>query len=148
MWLHVPSASLASAPVVADSTLGCDSLYQALARSATWREKSLPPASWRRALKRASWTTRLSGLTCSPSTLGHGAAAWIASLEVSPVSPSPTPASERERLTSATSGLPWPALYMRLRHPSPSLRMFPEYSATTTTKSDPSFKQWATTLRR
>ena len=61
MWLHVPASTLSrSALAGEDSTSGSDSLCQELASSATWRTKSLKPASWRTALKRESWATPLS----------------------------------------------------------------------------------------
>jgi hypothetical protein len=54
----------------------------------------MPPAFWRRAWKKVSWMRRLSGATLSDSTASRGAAAWIASLPVSPVRTSQTPANE------------------------------------------------------
>jgi hypothetical protein len=63
-------------------------LYQGLARSATWKGKSLPPASWRRACETNYWMRGLFGRTCEPSTAGHGVESWISSLAASRASPS------------------------------------------------------------
>lgn len=83
MWLHVPSRSSRSAPASADSILPSDSQFLALAQSATWRGKLMPPAFWRRKWRAAcgwGWMRRLSGLTLPDSTAAHGVASWIASL--------------------------------------------------------------------
>lgn len=149
MWLHVPTSVLsACAPEGEDLTSESDSLFQLLERSATWKEKSLRPAFWRRALKRAPWTTRLSGLTCSPSTAERGAAAWIASLEASPASRTHSPESDSESSTLETSGLPLPEWYSTLRQMSASSRTYRASWLTTGETYDPTYRPWATRLRR
>ena len=93
MWLHVPSAYL---PDVADSISPSPSLSQVLASSATWRGKSLRPASWRRVLRTELSTTPLSGLTCPPSMADAGVAQWISSWADFPALTSPSLASKPE----------------------------------------------------
>lgn len=115
MWLHVPkSPASPSAPASACSTKDCapDSITLAstIARSVTWKGKLMPLVFWRRACKRASWTARLSGLTSSPSTLQHGADAFISSLPVFPVSHTASPASAKDSATSVGYGPTLPAL--------------------------------------
>jgi len=80
-----------------------ESLCRKLAASATWRAKSLSPQSWRRALRKARWTTLLSGLTCDDSTVARGVARWMESLAVSLVRISPSLASEPESKGSAAA---------------------------------------------
>lgn len=149
MWLHVPKSALsACAPAVEDSIWDSSWLCRELERSATWREKSLNPPSWLRALKRASWTTRLSGLTCSPSTRGRGAAAFRESLAVSPASPTASPESDLESWTNATSGLPLPEWYASLRLRSASSRTYQASLLTTGESYDPTYRPWVTRLRK
>lgn len=66
----------------------------------------MQPRSLSRSWKRAAWMRRLSGLTCSPSTLDAGVAAWIASLPVSPASRTASPANAKASTTSGGSGPP------------------------------------------
>lgn len=146
MWLHVPTSAFAAE--AADSTLDSDSLCLTLAASATWKEKSLKPASWRRALSRAGWTTRLSGLTYSPSTLSRGVDVWLASLAVSLVSPTVTPESVLEKTTSGTFGLGSLSWYQRLRLAGSSLRTFQASLLTTTPTYDSTYRPWITRLMR
>jgi hypothetical protein len=148
VWLHIPRAFLASVPAAEDSISESDSLYQRLASSATWRETSLRPESWRRALSRAPWTMRLSGLTCSRSTAEAGAASWMASLAVSPASPTATQASASESLTSETSGPPSPDWYSMLRQRSASSRTYQASLLTTGETFDPTYRPWVTRLRK
>ncbi len=60
--------------------------------------------SLRTAWKRATWLTRLSGLTSAPSTLDAGAERWIASLRAFPVSRIPSPEAEKALMTRAGFG--------------------------------------------
>ena len=94
MWLHLPSTCCPCSPVSEDSTSPSDSLCQRLASSAMWRGKSQPPKSWRRVLRTARLTTRLSGLTCEHSTADRGVASWISSLAGSRARISPAPGRE------------------------------------------------------
>ena len=103
MWLHIPESCL-SVPASGCSTLAFDSPCPALGRSATWRGKSRPPRSWRRVCEMEAFTRLLSGLTSPRSVLELGALEWISSLEASPASHSPAPASARGSKTSDGSG--------------------------------------------
>lgn len=94
MWLYIPKAQLsqaisspetssASLPGAGALTWDCESLPLMLAAFATWRGKSLRPASWLRVLRTALSTTRLCGLTYPLSTVARGADLWMASLAAS-----------------------------------------------------------------
>jgi hypothetical protein len=98
MWLYIPCASSPSVPASACTTLDSEQCLL-LARSATSSGKHSPPRSWRAWWKQASWMRRLSGLTLPPSTLARFADEWIASLPVSPASPTPLPGSNSETMT-------------------------------------------------
>lgn len=119
LWLHVPSPSSPSVPASECSTLDSGQL-SLLERFATSSGKHSPPRSWSRSWKAASWIRRLSGLTCPPSTLAHGAAEWIASLPACPASPTAPRASKPGTRTgeagatgtdpSRTSSESWPSV--------------------------------------
>lgn len=109
MWLYVPQTSSPSAQASEDlnsaSALLSDCAAEALAESCTSRGKPLQPQAWSRQWKRGGFIRRLSGVTCSPSTLEHGVASFISSLREIPVRTIPSPESERER-TENDSSLP------------------------------------------
>lgn len=94
MWLHLPTESSNFAPEPECSESALKWRYRALARSATLRGKPLPPRSWYRAWKRATWLRRLSGLTLPHSTLDAGVERWIASCRAIPASQTALPESE------------------------------------------------------
>ena len=148
MWLHVPSTTSVSAPVPALSTQALDSLCLTLGRSATWREKSRRPAFWRRQLSKAGWLTRLSGLTCSPLTATDGVASWMGLLVVSRASLIPMPVSALENSTQEIFGLPLPEWYSTLRQHGRSLKMSQASFPTFGGSYDPTYRPWATRLRR
>ena len=151
MWLYLPagwSESSASAPVEADSTSGSDSLFQSLARSASWKTKSLPERSWRRVWKRETYLPRLFGLTYEPSTASRGVEQWISLWAGIPVSPLATLASASAPTTPATSGLTSPALLPRVSQISASSRTSALICRSDSTRSPETFKAWATELRR
>ena len=112
MWLHVPSAFLPDAERL---TSPSDLLCQILEQSATWRGSCLPPASWRRVLRKDLSTTPLFGLTSEPSTLARGVEAWIASLadSLARTSPSPVAVKELSKETEAGYGSNLPASFAR-----------------------------------
>ena len=148
MWLHVPSNMLASAQGAEDSTSESSWPLQTLAASCTWRGKLVRPPSWRRLLRKATWTMRLSGLTSSPSILDRGAAEWIGSLAVSPASRTAPPASGWATPTNATSGPSLRDWYTTLRQRSSSWRTFQASFSTIGESYDPTYRPWATRLRR
>jgi hypothetical protein len=108
MWYYLPSTSSASAPAAECSTA---------AFMRRWSEQASPlapfatssgtptqrPPSWP-GWKRRTWITRLSGLTCDPSTADAGADAFTASLPESPAKETASPGSDCSKTTRATSG--------------------------------------------
>lgn len=114
MWLYVPGMSCPSAPASPGSTSASSWLCRALARSASWRGKSLPSKSWHRILRRGGWMTRLSGRICKPSAASLGVASWIASLRESPAKVTRSPAGDSSKTTRAISGPPRGESYAQL----------------------------------
>ncbi len=98
-WLYVPSVC---APALVASTLASESLDPTRAASLSWRGKHQQPQAWSRAWKRGGFIRLLSGLTCEPSTLEHGAAQWIASFREIPVKETALP--ESGSASSTTDG--------------------------------------------
>lgn len=147
MWLYLPT-SCRSAQAEEVSTSGSDSLFQALERSATWKTKSRPAASWRRTWRTAVWTTRLFGQTYEPSTAQRGAEQWIRSLGVTPVSRSATQASASAPTIHVTSGPTSPGSWQQLSLDGASSRTSVLICDSEATRSSESFKAWATALRR
>ena len=93
-WLYVPNCGPSpSAPGLEDLTLASVWRCRTLARSATWRGKPLRPRAWLRQWKRGGFIRLLYGLTCEPSTLAHGADAWISSLRATRARETPSPES-------------------------------------------------------
>lgn len=87
MWLYLPESSFAQASGCSERAPELHSSFSGTNTEpfATWSAKPLLPASLSRLWKRESLIRRLSGLTCSPSTVQRGADEWIASLPVSRV---------------------------------------------------------------
>ena len=110
MWLVLPPSltSCPCAPESADSTSDSpplsNSAASALASSATWSGKPVPPPSWQRAWKKDRWTRLLSGATCEPSTAARGVESWTASLRATRASRSATRACAWATTIRATSG--------------------------------------------
>lgn len=112
MWLHVPTSLCSAAPEA--STWPSDSLCQMLSAYATWRTKSLPPASWRRVLKKEASMMRLSGLMCEPSQAQRSVEGWLESLADSRAPISALPAAKPESLErKAVSGSTTPVLFAK-----------------------------------
>lgn len=83
-WSFIPSSfSQAWACLEKDCEPGSDTWASRLAPSSTLSGKLTQPQSWRRGWKKAAWMRLLSGPTFAPSTLSHGVASWIASLQAS-----------------------------------------------------------------
>lgn len=99
MWLYLPLIPSPSALGSADSTLGSVWHCRTLARSVTWRGKQQPPRAWLRRWRQGGFIRLLSGLTCAPSTLAHGADAWISSLLATRAKAIALPESGLARLT-------------------------------------------------
>lgn len=117
VWLIVPSTSCPSAPASGHSTCPSPWRFRALARSASWRGKSMPPRAWLRAWRKAPWMRLLSGLTSPRSTLDLGVESWIASLRASRASPTPQPGGGLATPTSEPCG---PTSAGSSRSPSPA----------------------------
>src|SRR3990167_7840998 len=100
------------------------------------------------ALRTDGWIVPRSGLTSAPSTDARGEAESILSALGSPASPSPSPASGAALTTPATSG---PRSGESSPSPNPQLsfwKMCLEACRISTMSSCPSYKAWATPLRR
>ena len=147
MWIHLPTSCL-SAPGEAGSTSGSDLLFQTLEQSATWKTKSLRAASWRRAWKKASWTTRLFGQTYDPLMAQRGAESWIASLVATRASHSQLPESASEQPTHATSGLPYQLSFGTHNQSGASLKMSAHICDLDSLRSPETYMKWATKLRQ
>jgi len=102
-WVYIPQCSACS-PDTEGSKWASTELSEALERSAWWKGKPSPSATWSRRWKRAPWLRLLSGLTCPPSTAENGVIAFLCSLEVRPASHSAPPASDDTPTTSAGYG--------------------------------------------
>lgn len=98
-WLYVPNAT--SSPC-AQASGDLNSEYNSALHigerlaeaSATWRGKPQPPQAWLRRWKQGGFIRRLSGLTCSPSTLDLGVASFISSLLAIPARTTALPENE------------------------------------------------------
>lgn len=96
-WLYVPG--------LADSSEASELHSEAVsASSATSRGNPMQPQSWRRAWRTASWTRRLSGMTCAPSHAASCAESWISSLRGSLASRTASPANDAVPTMSDGSG--------------------------------------------
>lgn len=147
MWLYLPP-SCRSAPAAEDSTSGSDLLFQMLERSATWKTKSRPAASWRRVWKTAGWTTRLFGLTYEPSMAQRGVESWISSLLATRASRSATPAVNLAPPTLAISGPTCDESWEKFNRESASSRTSALICDSDSVKSPATFTRWAIELRR
>jgi hypothetical protein len=105
VWIYLPeSTSSLSAPVLPASISASDWRFQALARSATWRETRMQSRRWCRLWKQKRWMRRLCGVMSNPSTADDGAARWIASLRATRASHSAQPGSASASRIPGISG--------------------------------------------
>jgi hypothetical protein len=74
------ATSSRSAPVAEASMTASSWHFEALAQSATWREKRLPSKRWFHAWRKAAWMQHLCSRMPLPSTAEAGVAAFMASL--------------------------------------------------------------------
>lgn len=127
MWLYLPKTISPCLVGLEDSTSPSSSLFQRLAVSAMWRQKFLQPRIWRLVLRKVRWMTRLSGLTCEPSTAERGVALLMESLRASRAQTTPSPASELESLESTdNSGTTYTAALARFDPTGSIWRTCPE----------------------
>lgn len=88
MWLYVPNlppktssaCAQASEASNSESSLHSTPSERLAEGSVTWRGKQQQPQAWSRRWKQGGFIRRLSGLTCSLSTLDRGVASFISSL--------------------------------------------------------------------
>jgi len=100
-WLYVPGLECSTKDYEPDLS----SLASPTAPRVTSKGKLLQPRSLLSSWRRNAWMKRLSGMTLPPSTLDHGAANWIASLQASLASLTVSPESAKASKTSAGYGL-------------------------------------------
>jgi hypothetical protein len=103
VWVYLPTTCCPSAPDLEPSTSELASHAQALAASVWSRGEPTKPSFWLRAWKRGTYRRLRSGATRPPSSLSDGVASWIASLLVTPASPTAWPAPSAARTTTAGS---------------------------------------------
>lgn len=97
-WYYLPFISAPATPGWSSPSEESPAPWLTLSGTPTQRPLSWP--GWRR----RSWIRLLSGLTCAPSTLQRGVAAWLSSLPVSPASRSAAPAASWALTTTVGSG--------------------------------------------
>lgn len=142
MWLYVPGpcqSSLFAAGSTGSPSESISPWGERLASFATWSGRSIPPRSWSRAWQRAHWLRLLSGLTCDPSMADRGAAAFVASLDPLPASPSPAPVGTQVCPTNAGSGPTFSASSARWDRGSSSWRTCPSSASTDCLSSPATF---------
>lgn len=150
MWLVLPPSTCspcAPAPRCSTPDLTLP-LAERLAQSATLSGKPSPAPSWRRAWKNKPWLRLLSGATCTPSTASLGVDSWISSLRATRASRSASPGSVVERTILATFGPQSLASLARLNPSAAGLKTSVDTSLWGSSRSEPTFKDWATALRR
>lgn len=156
MWLFVPGVpsetSCRSAPESEGLSLASCSpsidWENRAAVSLTWRGKPQQPQVWLRRWKQGGFIRRLSGLTCSPSTLDRGVALFISSLRAIPARTTASPESAPGQTESGFLRPKFAAL-----PPSAGLMLSSARTCrgTPTGRSGPSsqhWKDWATALRQ
>jgi hypothetical protein len=109
LWLHIPSAFLASAPEGAAWTSGClwpgsGSQAEGPELFVTLSGKPSARPLWWRGWRRRSWIARLFGTISRPLTAARGAEKWILSLPGSPASRTALRAGARAAKMSAGCG--------------------------------------------
>ena len=147
MWLYLPTSCL-SAPAMAASILGCESLTQQLEPSASWKGKLLSRRSWRRALQTAPWTRRLFGRTCAPLMAARGAEQWISSLRATRVNHSALLVSGAAKPTLVISGRTSRESSARSRPSGASSKTSAATCDWDFAKSPASYERWVIALRR
>lgn len=147
MWLHVPTTSCPSAPASEALSLESASRDQALAASATWRGKSLPPRGWSRVCKTGLFTRLLSGLTSPPLTACLGVDSWIASLRAIRASQTASPEKVSERTTTDGCSITSSASSMKFGLLVSSERTSLGTRTDSLRPSSRHWKEWVTALR-
>lgn len=94
------------------------------------------------------WIARLSGTILQPSMAEHGAAAWISSLAATRASRSPSPASDVERAILGICGRKFSVSLKKSSRRSVSSKTSRATFGWATPKSEPTFEELATRLRK
>ena len=148
MWIVLPSTCCPSALVSEDLRLVSDELFQVLALSAGLNGMSTGLRSWRNAWKKKPWMQRLCGQICTPLMAFRGVGSWIALLQATRASHSPSPGSAVERSTPNISGLSAPESSESLKPSGYSLKTSPGTSPSDSILSGKSYKKWVIELRQ
>lgn len=146
MWLYIPSTC------AADTTGSGSHLTlqqaEALARSVMWRSKCQQPRFWQTLWTKGFYSKRLSGPTCEPSTLAHGAGLWILSLQGIRVNHSQSPESVVAKAIRGTCGPKWLESWRNANQLLVSSRTSEDTLGLDSIKSPKTWNDWATALRR
>jgi len=149
VWIHVPPTYLASAQGSGASSSELKQPWlEELARSATWKTKSVSLQSLRRVWKTVPSIQRLSGLTSEPSIQNRGVdsyRSWLAAFHASHTAWRET---SSEKMTQESFQEKSSELQPDLDTQLSFSKMFQELCASTTKTSDQDFKAWATPLRK
>ena len=149
MWIHVPSTSLASAPVTAASSLDWTQPWmEELARSVTWKTNSVSLQSLRRVWQTAPSIRLLSGLTSAPSIQNRGVAAYISSLGDFHASHSVLPVNASNRQMKEISGPMSPESSTASNPIESSWKMLQASCGITMNEFGETYERWVTRLRK
>jgi len=148
-WLFVPYMGSPSVQAVEDWTSAWASQNPDIGLSVSSSGKPTPqPASWR-GWKTRPWATRLSGMTLRPSTASRGVESWISYWRATRASRSPSPESSGEPKTSGISGRTSRESFESANPSGSSSRTSRDmFGLAISTSLDPSYRAWATRLRR
>jgi hypothetical protein len=149
LWINTNNLMASPcAPGEQDSTWDSASFFHMLAQSASSNGKLLPSSTWRRLWKKDFWLKRLFGRTSSPSTAQRGVELWITSLRATRASHSHSPVSVVDRAIHGIFGRTCVESLTRLNQALYFSKTCPVTSASDSTRSPKSLKQWNTQLRQ
>jgi len=140
-WLYVPGLEASNSPCICSSHMDTELFVLSNGRL------TLRPLSWR-GWKRRAYLSRLSGLTCEPSTASRGVASWISSLRATRASLSAAPDCVSESITRAISGLMSGGLLMRRARSGCGLKTYRATFGTDLLPSSVIFENEVSELRR
>ncbi len=103
-WLYLPSTSSPCAPEATASISASSWQCRVLEASVWWRGKPSRSLDWSRRCGKVSFLKLLYGVMPDPSTAGHGAGSWMASLAASRANLTASPAAAAVLTIPATSG--------------------------------------------
>ena len=140
-WLFVPGLTAWSKDCIWPSEMPTG-------LSLAWNTKQVQSQSWLRVSRTAVFRRFLFGTTCEHSLLESGVAEFISSLAAYPASPTASPESGSEPQTNATSGPIQPVLSGMSSPNGSSWKTCLTCSPTSFIAGCPSYRKWATALRR